>query len=50
MILKNYEHNGVFCKEIYQKKENEKILAFERHKLGVSCSRVCTNKKSGLIG
>lgn len=30
------------------KKLNEIILAFERDKLGVSCSRVSTNKKSGL--
>jgi len=35
-------------RNVSEKKENEKILAFERDKLGVSCSRVFTNKKSGL--
>jgi len=37
-----------FAKKCIRQKKNEKILAFERDKLGVSCSRVCANKKSGL--
>lgn len=37
-----------FAKKYIRQKENVKILAFERDKLGVSCSRVCANKKSGL--